>query len=200
VTGVAGVNSASKITVVGIPDDPDSMARILQVLSRSGAHVQTIAHNTTSQGSSRSNVSLIVPASQAGSAIAVLHAEKGTIGFRGLQHDGQVGRVSVTGLGMRSSPEIFCTFLKALSDADVDLDLVDISETSVGAITQAHRLADAERAVRLAFGMAPADEETTAGHVETVMAAELPAGPWASISGQDMTSVLRGGRTVARHF
>ena len=200
VTGVAGVNSATKITVVGIPDDPDSMARILQVLSRSGAHVQTIAHNTASQGSSRSDVSLIVPAAQAGSAIAVLHAEKGTIGFRGLQHDGQVGRVSVTGLGMRSSPEIFCTFLKALSDADVDLDLVDISETSVGAITQADRLADAERAVRLAFGMAPADEDTLAGHVDTVMADEPPAATWPAISGQDMTSVLRGGRTVARHF
>ena len=42
VTGVAGVNSASKITVVGIPDQPDSMARILHVLSRSGAHVQAI--------------------------------------------------------------------------------------------------------------------------------------------------------------
>lgn len=200
VTGVAGVNSASKITVVGIPDDPDSMARILQVLSRSGAHVQTIVHNSASHGSSRSDVSLIVPAAQAGSAIAVLHAEKGIIGFRGLQHDGQVGRVSVTGLGMRSSPEIFCTFLKALSDADVDLDLVDISETSVGAITQADRLADAERAVRLAFGMAPADEETMAGHVDTVMADDPAAGTWATISGQDMTPVLRGGRTVARHF
>ena len=201
VTGVAGVNSASKITVVGIPDEPDSMARILQVLSRSGAHVQTIVQNTASQGSSGSNVSLIVPASQAGSALAVLHAEKGTIGFRGLQHDGQVGRVSVTGLGMRSSPEIFCTFLKALSDADVDLDLVDISETSVGAITQADRLADAERAVRLAFGIAPADEETMAGHVDTVMAADdPPVGTWAAISGQEMTPVPRGARTVARHF
>ena len=71
--------------------------------------------------------------------------------------------MSITGLGMRSSPEIFCTFLKALSDADVDLDLVDISETSVGAVTHADRLADAERAVRRAFGMAPADEASGGG-------------------------------------
>lgn len=174
VTGVAGVNSASKITVVGIPDEPGSMARILSVLSRSGAHVQKIVHNTASPGSSRSNVALIVPAAQANSALAVLHAEKATIGFRGLQHDGQVGRVSVTGLGMRSSPEIFCTFLKALSDADVDLDLVDISETSVGAITQADRLADAERAVRLAFGMAPAEEHAGTGHYDNLAPAVYP--------------------------
>ena len=200
VTGVAGVNSTSKITVVGIPDQPDSMARILKVLSRSGAHVQAIVQNTAGPDSTHSDVALIVPAAHAGTALAVLDAEKGTIGFQGLQHDSEVGRVSITGLGMRSSPEIFCTFLKALSDADVDLDLVDISETSVGAITQADRLADAERAVRLAFGMAPADEDALAGHVDTVMADEPPAATWPAISGQDMTSVLRGGRTVARHF
>jgi aspartate kinase len=55
---------------------------------------------------------------------------------------------------MRSSPEVFCTFLRALSDAGIGLDLVDISETCVGATTSTDRLADAERAVRWAFGMA----------------------------------------------
>jgi aspartate kinase len=102
---------------------------------------------------------------------------------------------------MRSSPEIFCTFLKALSDADVELDLVDISETSVGAVTHADRLADAERAVRRAFGMTPADEATAAGHEgHLTPAAGPPLQTWVPISGQDMTPVPAGDRTVARHF
>ena len=118
-----------------------------------------------------------------------------------MQHDGEVGRVSITGLGMRSSPEIFCTFLKALSDAEVDLDLFDISETSVGAVTHADRLADAERAVRRAFGMAPDDEETAAGHEDDLVPSANPAlGTWAPISDHDTTPVPRGARTVARHF
>jgi aspartate kinase len=201
VTGVAGVNSASKITVVGMPDQPDTMARILHVLSSSGAHVQAIVQNSAGKGPRRSDVALIVPAAHAGNALAVLDAEKGSIGFQGLQHDGQVGRVSITGLGMRSSPEIFCTFLKALSDADVELDLVDISETSVGAVTHASRLADAERAVRRAFGMAPADEATAAGHEgHLTPAGGPPLQTWVAISGQDMTPVSQGDRTVARHF
>ncbi len=201
VTGVAGVNSASKITVVGIPDQPDSMARILHVLSRSGAHVQAIVQNTAGPGSKRADVALIVPAAHAGTALAVLDAEKGTIGFQGLQHDSEVGRVSITGLGMRSSPEIFCTFLKALSDAKVDLDLFDISETSVGAVTPAHRLADAERAVRRAFGMAPAGEDAMVGHEDPLMSTvSPPVETWVAISGQDMTPVPQDDRTVARHF
>jgi len=85
------------------------------------------------------------------------------IGFQGLQHDGHVGRVSVTGLGMRSSPEVFSTFLSALSDAGIEFDVVDISETCVGATTRTDRLADAERAVRVAFGMSVAGKEAVTG-------------------------------------
>ena len=90
----------------------------------------------------------------------MLGAAQRTIGFVGLQHRGEVGRVSVTGVGMRSSPDVVCTFLWTLSEAGIDVDLVEISETYVAAITGAERLADAERAVRLAFGMAPVAEET----------------------------------------
>jgi aspartate kinase len=201
VTGVAGVNSASKIVVVGIPDQPDTMARILHVLSRSGASVQTIVQNTAGPDSSRSDVALILPAAQAALALAGLNAAKGTIGFQGLQHDSHVGRVSVTGLGMRSSPEIFCTFLKALSDADVELDLVDMSETCLGAVTQTDRLADAERAVRRAFGLAPAAEAAMPEVVGNVtVSVGPPVDTWAAISDHDITHVPRDGRTMARHF
>ena len=98
-------------------------------------------------------------------------------------------------------PEIFCTFLKALSVANVDLNLFDISETSVGAVTPAHRLADAEKAVRRAFGMAPAGEEAMEGHEDHLMPAVGPtAETRVAISGQDMTPVPQDNRTVARHF
>ena len=187
-TAVAGVNSASKITVVGIPDQPDSMARILHVLSRSGASVQTIVQNTAGPDSRRSDVALIVPAAQAALALAVLDAAKGTIGFQGLQHDSQVGRVSITGLGMRSSPEIFCTFLKALSDADVELDLVDISETCVGAVTQptGSRMPNA-----LSGGPSAWPRRTRLRCRKLSATSRPPSAPrshtWAAISGQDIT-------------
>lgn len=160
VTGVGGVNSAAKVTVMGVPEEPDSMARLFQTLSRSGVNVQTIVQSAANSGSRRSDVALVVPAQEASPALAVLGAAQETIGFEGLQHRGEVGRVSVTGVGMRSSPDVVCTFLWTLSEAGIDVDLVEISETYVAAITGADQLADAERAVRLAFGMAPPAEET----------------------------------------
>ena len=165
VTSVGGVNSAAKVIVMGVPDKPDSMARLFQVLSRSGVNVQTIVQSAANSGSRRSDVALIIPAPEASPALAVLGAAQGTIGFEGLQHRGEVGRVSVTGVGMRSSPDVVCTFLWTLSEAGIDVDLVEISETNVAAITGAEQLADAERVVRLAFGMTPeAEPPARSGH------------------------------------
>ena len=165
VTSVGGVNSAAKVIVMGVPDKPDSMARLFQVLSRSGVNVQTIVQSAANSGSRRSDVALIIPAPEASPALAVLGAAQGTIGFEGLQHRGEVGRVSVTGVGMRSSPDVVCTFLWTLSEAGIDVDLVEISETNVAAITGAEQLADAERVVRLAFGMTPeAEPLARSGH------------------------------------
>jgi aspartate kinase len=156
VTGVASVNSATKVIVVGVPDEPDSMARMFQVLSRSGVSVQTIVQNAPNSGSTRYDVALVLPSPQVPPALAVLGAAQGSIGFQSLRQDGYVGRVSVTGVGMRSSPEVFGTLLRTLSEAGIDLDLVEMSETCVAATTRAERLVEAERAVRKAFGVDPA--------------------------------------------
>ncbi|MCU1533516.1 MAG: aspartate kinase [Arthrobacter sp.] len=178
VTAVAGVNSAAKITVAGIPESPQSMADLFDVLSRAGVSVQTIVQNTA--GAERSDVAFILAAAQARPALAVLQAAQKTIGFEGLQHDGEVGRVSVTGLGMRSSPQVFSTFLNALSGAGIDPDLVEISETRIEAITGTDRLADAENAVRAAFGMAapaPGPRPGTAGRDPGTAALALVPAP-----------------------
>lgn len=156
VTGVASANSAVKVTVIGVPDEPDSMARLFQGLSHSGVSVQAIVQNAVGSGSARYDVTLILPSPQAPPALAVLSGAQGSIGFQRLRHDGQVGRVSVTGVGMRSSPQVFCTFLWTLAEAGIDLDLIEISETCVAAFTRGDRLAEAERAVRTALGVDPA--------------------------------------------
>ena len=162
VTGVASVDSAAKVSVVGVPDGPFSLARMFQVLSHSGVSVQSIVQNSVSSGSARYDVALILPSPQAPPALAVLSAAQGSIGFQSLQLEPHVGRVSVNGVGMRSSPEVFCTFLRTLAEAGIELDLLEISETCVAAITRAEWLAEAERAVRLAFGMDPAAAQGTA--------------------------------------
>lgn len=151
VTDVTSVDSAVRITIVGLPDGPDGVAGVFEALSRSGVTVETVRRNSRGR-SGRSDVALIVPSSQSATALAVLRMAQPASDFEDLRHGGSVGRVSIAGVGMRSSPEVLCTFLNALSAVGIDCDLVEISETGIGGITRADQLADADRAVRLAFG------------------------------------------------
>jgi hypothetical protein len=134
------------------------VAGVFEALSRSGVTVETVRRNSRG-GSGRSDVALIVPSSQAATALAVLRMAQPAMDFEDLRHGGSVGRVSIAGVGMRSSPEVLCTFLNALSAVGIDCDLVEISETGIAGITRADRLADAERAVRLAFARAVPEEK-----------------------------------------
>ncbi len=158
VTDVTSVNSAVRMTIVGLPDGPEGVAGVFDALSRSGVTVETVVSNSRG-GSGRSDVALIVPSSQSATALAVLGRAQPAMDFKDLRNGGSVGRVSIVGVGMRSSPEVLCTFLDALSAVGIDCDLVEISETGIGGITRADRLADAERAVRLAFGRAVPGEK-----------------------------------------
>jgi aspartate kinase len=160
VTRVGSSNSAVRMTVVGIPEEAEGTGAgfLVAALVRSGVTLETIRRTPRTGEDHRSDLAFIVPARQATTALAVLRREQPCLGFEDFSHDGSVGRVSITGVGMRSSPEVLCTFLNALSAIGIDCDLVEISETGIGGITRSDRLGDAERAVRAAFGRLFADQ------------------------------------------
>ena len=198
VTGVTVVNSAAKITVGGLPDGPTGILRVFHLLSRSGVNVETV-RSTARLGSGRSDVALIVPAHQAASALAVLRTAQPTIGFEELQHDGQVGRLSVTGMGMRSSPEVLCTFLGALSAVGIDVDMVDISETCIGGIIRSDQFTDAERVVRSAFGKATPGENALSGPLARARTAVGPLPrSWTAPPERELVSAGSASTRVAR--
>lgn len=167
ITAVAGVDTVAEIIVVGVPDDPDRVSGVFHTLSGSGMDVHAIVQDSRRPGS-RSNVAFTLPAPQVTSALAVLRAHQAALDFQDLRHRGHVGKVSLTGLGMRSSPDIFPTFFKALTKAGIDLDLIEISETCLGAITRAEQLEAAVRVVGSAFGLNPQDGDHSSGRVDRV--------------------------------
>jgi aspartate kinase len=185
-------NTAAQITVAGIPDEPDKVGDVFIRLSRSEIDAQIIGHSAPEPSAGRSDVTFTVPASQSISALAVLHAAQAAIGFQEIRHNDHVGKVSLEGLGMRSSPEVFSKFFRALSTAGIDLDLFEISETRVGAITRAEQLEEAAQAARLAFGLVSAGGAMTGDrlsprpwHPDGLSPEESP--PW-SLESQDSSS------------
>lgn len=154
ITEVACVEAISEIVVRGLPDDPDQTSLLFHSLWQSGISVQSIVQNTRRPGS-RGDVAFSLPADQLTRALAVLQAQQKSLDFHDLMHRTQAGKVELTGLGMRSSPEVLATFFSTLSKAGIDLDLIEISETSIAATTGADQLRDAVHALGSAFDLTP---------------------------------------------
>ncbi|MFF2318472.1 aspartate kinase [Arthrobacter sp. NPDC058097] len=152
ITEVSGCEALAEITVAGLPDDAASMSALFRSLAQPGIGVQSIVEKRPGTAR-RADVVFSLPAAQSASALSLLRSRQPDLGFEGLQHNGLAGKVMLSGLGMRSSPAVFSTFFNALSKARVDLDLIEISETGLGALTRADQLENAVRAVRAAFGL-----------------------------------------------
>ena len=83
--------------------------------------------------------------------MAALAAAQAEIGFAELLHDGNVGKVSLVGAGMRNHPGVTATFCEALSAAGINIETMNTSEIRISVICREEQLDDAVRALHAAF-------------------------------------------------
>ncbi|RAE82142.1 aspartate kinase, partial [Burkholderia multivorans] len=76
-----------------------------------------------------------------------------------VRYDDQIGKLSVVGAGMRSHPGVTATLFEALSDAQVNIDMISTSEIRISFVTRADLLDDAVRAAHAAYGLDTEDNE-----------------------------------------
>ena len=73
------------------------------------------------------------------------------IGFGDLLYDGEVGKVSLVGAGMRNHPGVTATFCEALSAVGINIETMNTSEIRISVICREEQLDDAVRALHAAF-------------------------------------------------
>lgn len=158
ISGVESSNSAARITVAGVPDCSQTIGQVLMDLAASGVHVEMVARHPRATEANLADVTLTLPAAELRAAIAALAADRNRIGFEALQHNDEMGRVWLNGLGMRSCPDPFHTFFKALNHAGISVELVSMSELSIAAAVPAEQLTEAVNALKAAFDLTPPEQ------------------------------------------
>lgn len=153
ISGVAHDRSEAKITVVGLPDVPGTAANLFEIVASSGVNIDMIVQNVSVAATGLTDISFTLPESDGPTAIATLRAESEKIGFQSLQYDDQVGKLSLIGAGMKSSPGVSAKFFGALRDAGVNIEMITTSEIRISVVTRADSLDDAVKAVHTAFGL-----------------------------------------------
>lgn len=152
ISGVAHDRSQGKITVVEVPDIPGRAALLFDVVASAGANIDMIVQNTSTTDDTVA-ISLTLPEADAPAAIAAIEAAREAIGYTEVRYDEQIGKVSVVGAGMKSSPGVSATLFRSLGEAGINIDMISTSEIRISVVTDQSRLDDAVRVIHTAFGL-----------------------------------------------
>ncbi len=153
ISGVAHDSSEAKITVVGVPDVPGTAARIFEVVATAGANIDMIVQNVSVAATGLTDISFTLPEGDVPSTLAALTAAQDELKFASLQFDDQIGKLSLVGAGMKSSPGVSAKLFGALRDAGINIEMISTSEIRISVVTRADSLTDAVRAVHTAFDL-----------------------------------------------
>ena len=118
-----------------------------------------IVQNISTREPGKTDISFTLPMDDGAKALEALDAVKADIGFDQVRYDDQIGKLSVVGAGMRSHPGVTATLFEALSEAQVNIDMISTSEIRISVVTRADLLDDAVRAAHAAYGLDSEDNE-----------------------------------------
>ncbi|MFC1902272.1 aspartate kinase [Chloroflexota bacterium] len=149
VRGVAHDLDVAKITVVGVPDRPGIAAAIFVPLAQAGVSVDTIVQNASAE--KVTDLTFTVAESQLAGAMAVVEPIAGSIGARECVSEPRLGKVSVIGTGMQNAPGYAARMFSALSEEDINIQLITTSEIRITCIIDESKVKDAVRALHRAF-------------------------------------------------
>jgi aspartate kinase len=153
ISGVAHDRSEAKITVVGVPDKVGEAATILQALADAQINIDMIVQNVSAATTSLTDISFTLPRADGQTAMTALARLKDQVGFEQLQYDDSVGKVSIVGAGMRSSPGITARFFRALADAGVNIEMISTSEIRISVVVTENQIDAAVNAAHAAFDL-----------------------------------------------
>ncbi|MGH3312979.1 MAG: aspartate kinase [Streptomyces sp.] len=159
ISGVAHDTSEAKITVVGVPDKPGEAAAIFRAIANSEVNIDMVVQNVSAASTGLTDISFTLPKSEGRKAIAALEKAQGTIGFDSLRYDDQIAKISLVGAGMKTNPGVTATFFEALSDAEVNIELISTSEIRISVVTREDDVNESVRAVHSAFGLDSESDE-----------------------------------------
>ncbi|MEN9608725.1 MAG: hypothetical protein RLZZ06_656 [Actinomycetota bacterium] len=156
VSGVATDKSQTKIIVVGIPVLPGKAAELFNVVAEAGANIDMIVQNTATGvdvDDKVSDISFTLPKGDSAKVVAALETNQPKLGYRELEVDHEIGKISVVGAGMRTHSGVSATLFNALAKAGINIEMISTSEIRISVVTDITEADDAARAIHTAFGL-----------------------------------------------
>jgi aspartate kinase len=151
VSAITDDTSEAKITVAGVPDRPGVAARLFRELADAGINVDMIVQNTSAHNVT--DISFTVAKTDLDAARTACEKVQGEIGAEVVTSDDGIGRVSLVGAGMKSSPGVTALMFETLSENGINIEMISTSSIRISCVLRAERVAEAVRSLHHAFGL-----------------------------------------------
>ncbi len=151
VSAITDDTSEAKVTVGGVPDRPGVAAHLFRELANHGINVDMIVQNTSERGTT--DISFTVAKTDLDAARTQCLEVQESIGAVQVTTDDGIGRVSIVGAGMKSSPGVTALMFETLSEHGINIEMISTSSIRISCVVRADRVADAVRYLHTAFGL-----------------------------------------------
>ena len=148
VHGVELDDTQAMVTLNAVPDSPGISADIFEAIAAEGILVDMIVQGIGADG--RTNLSFTVPQSHASSGQAAAQAVVEKLGGS-TTVDENIAILSVTGVGIRSHTGVGLRMFRALTEKEINLELVSTSEVKVNVVIKGKHGKAGLAAVEAAF-------------------------------------------------
>ena len=152
ISGIACNRDEAKITIPGVPDTPGIAHKILGPIAEANIDVDMIIQNAGVDG--LTDFSFTVPRSELKRAIERLESRViKEIGAKTLHADQYICKVSVIGIGMRSSVGVASKMFEVLSNEGINIKMISTSEIKISVVLEDKYMELAVRTLHAAFGL-----------------------------------------------
>jgi aspartate kinase len=151
VRGIASDKNVSRVSILGVPEKPGQLARVFGALAAEKVDVDIIVQGGVRDG--EADTSFTLASSELEKALGILRRIQAEVGFKDIQAETGLVKVSIVGAGMVSNPGVAATMFTAISELGVSINTVSTSEIRVSCIIASDKLPDVVRALHTAFGL-----------------------------------------------
>ncbi|MFM1856065.1 MAG: hypothetical protein RLZ83_1374 [Pseudomonadota bacterium] len=150
VSGIAFNRDEAKVTVLGVPDRPGIAYQILGAVAQANIDVDVIIQNVSNDG--RTDFSFTVPRSDHARVLDLLKSGVARdMGAAAVVGDPRICKVSIVGIGMKSHVGVAARMFKALSDENINIQMISTSEIKTSVVIDEKYMELAVRALHRAF-------------------------------------------------
>ncbi|RMB01528.1 aspartate kinase [Eilatimonas milleporae] len=157
VSGIAYSRGEAKVTVVALKDRPGMVAHLFGPLADANVNVDMIVQSASEDGRS-TDVTFTVPEDDLKRAVKVLEDARGDLGYRDLVYTGNVVKLSVVGVGMRSHAGVARRMFDALAEKGINIQVISTSEIKVSVLIDDEYTELALRALHTVYGLDAVNE------------------------------------------